>query len=507
MDTGLIITPIAGAVIGYFTNWLAIKMLFRPYKEKKLFGCKLPFTPGLIPKEKDRIAKALGNAVGEQLLTSDTIIESLTKENVLESIDNLMDAGFDKVKLSYLKVDDVAKKIFGEKWQEISNQASDVICKKMSELLASQNCRTAVSEILNSNIRKILDKKLEDLPMEKILQYIKNMLISSFKDISESGIVNSAVEKSVWSFITSLKEDERKISEIVSCSTVDELKDYLSLKAPEAANALISMTDDPEVEEFLKGKIANVISSFTGPLVGMFIKPDDVYVKVIEGITNYFNDPINMPEIEEQIGKAVDKFIENTVGSVATMVSGQIRENTVNKITSFIVSEAGKEENIELFAQRAVDFINDNSQKSIIDIIDFDGTADKKIYDMCVSLTDSIFTKLLEVITPENVEEKICSLLKLRISVPAAHFSLENFISVKKIIKKGYCALVRRAAPKMIEAFSVSGVVEEKVNSFSMEFTEKLILSIAKKELSAITAIGGVLGFVIGLVPVIVSLF
>ena len=42
--------PIIGGVIGYCTNWLAIKMLFRPYNEIKIRGRVLPFTPGIIPK-------------------------------------------------------------------------------------------------------------------------------------------------------------------------------------------------------------------------------------------------------------------------------------------------------------------------------------------------------------------------------------------------------------------------------------------------------------------------
>ena len=51
-----IIPILVGGFIGWFTNYLAIKMLFRPYKEIRVFGIKLPFTPGLIPKEKERIA-------------------------------------------------------------------------------------------------------------------------------------------------------------------------------------------------------------------------------------------------------------------------------------------------------------------------------------------------------------------------------------------------------------------------------------------------------------------
>ncbi len=47
-----LIASIIGGIIGYLTNWIAIKMLFRPYEEKRIFGMKVPFTPGLIPKEK-----------------------------------------------------------------------------------------------------------------------------------------------------------------------------------------------------------------------------------------------------------------------------------------------------------------------------------------------------------------------------------------------------------------------------------------------------------------------
>ena len=61
--------PVIGAVIGYFTNYIAVKMMFRPLKPIKFKNYTLPFTPGIIPKGKDRLAKALGEAVGENLLT------------------------------------------------------------------------------------------------------------------------------------------------------------------------------------------------------------------------------------------------------------------------------------------------------------------------------------------------------------------------------------------------------------------------------------------------------
>lgn len=68
-----IVTIVTGTIIGYGTNYLAVKMMFRPKREVKVFGKTLPFTPGVIPKQKDKLAAAIGNAVGTSLLTKDDI--------------------------------------------------------------------------------------------------------------------------------------------------------------------------------------------------------------------------------------------------------------------------------------------------------------------------------------------------------------------------------------------------------------------------------------------------
>ena len=81
-----VISIIVGAIIGYVTNWLAIKMLFRPQKEIRIAGKRLPYTPGLIPKEKDRMAASVGKAVGEHLLTKETLIEALDNERIRNHI-------------------------------------------------------------------------------------------------------------------------------------------------------------------------------------------------------------------------------------------------------------------------------------------------------------------------------------------------------------------------------------------------------------------------------------
>lgn len=68
-----ILPPILGGIIGYFTNDLAIKMLFRPYKPIWVGKFQLPFTPGLIPRNQARLAKRISDTIMQSLLTPEEL--------------------------------------------------------------------------------------------------------------------------------------------------------------------------------------------------------------------------------------------------------------------------------------------------------------------------------------------------------------------------------------------------------------------------------------------------
>ncbi|MEB3359942.1 MAG: DUF445 family protein [Synechococcales bacterium] len=65
----LVAPPVVGGIIGYFTNDLAIKMLFRPYRPLYLGKRRLPFTPGLIPSNQGRLAQRVADTIMGSLLT------------------------------------------------------------------------------------------------------------------------------------------------------------------------------------------------------------------------------------------------------------------------------------------------------------------------------------------------------------------------------------------------------------------------------------------------------
>ena len=86
IEASYILAPALGGVIGYITNDIAIRMLFRPHKAKYIMGVHIPFTPGIIPKEKGRIAEALGGVISENLMNKDVLERYLLSDDMVGKV-------------------------------------------------------------------------------------------------------------------------------------------------------------------------------------------------------------------------------------------------------------------------------------------------------------------------------------------------------------------------------------------------------------------------------------
>ena len=73
---------------GYGAAWLAVRMLFRPRRSVKIFGLTI-FPQGMIPRHKSRMAKAIGKAVGQELVSQETVLEELF-ERFKDTLDHVV---------------------------------------------------------------------------------------------------------------------------------------------------------------------------------------------------------------------------------------------------------------------------------------------------------------------------------------------------------------------------------------------------------------------------------
>ena len=96
-----LIPPCAGAVIGFFTNVLAIKMLFRPLRAYHIGPFRLPFTPGILPKERGTLAKSIGAMVSRELLTPEIVRARLLKDDIRLLVRELAEKSAGKIDEHY----------------------------------------------------------------------------------------------------------------------------------------------------------------------------------------------------------------------------------------------------------------------------------------------------------------------------------------------------------------------------------------------------------------------
>lgn len=132
-----ILPPLVGAAIGYITNWIAVKMLFRPLYPKYIGKRRLPFTPGIIPRRKDSLARAIGKAVGEELLTKDDLQRAFCGEEkraaaVTKLTDSIMAAAEKSIR--DLSENMVSSQIFEEKKADLAKNVSEKVTLALPEM-------------------------------------------------------------------------------------------------------------------------------------------------------------------------------------------------------------------------------------------------------------------------------------------------------------------------------------------------------------------------------------
>jgi len=156
-----LLPPVIGAIIGWFTNKQAIWMLFNPKKEKRVFGFRVPFTPGLIPRDQILIAKSLGAMIEEKLINSEEIDIRITKEEINGKIKELMDKAVEKNmgKLAFLIP------------ETVMNQVKKFFAPKISELVKDE-----LFNFLNLiNVKQIVEDKVSSFPIEELEEAIQGV--------------------------------------------------------------------------------------------------------------------------------------------------------------------------------------------------------------------------------------------------------------------------------------------------------------------------------------------
>lgn len=220
----LIAIPLVAAAIGYFTNWVAIWMLFRPHKERRLLGLRIPFTPGLIPSRRLEMAERLGAAVAKHLITEEAISTRLDSPEVRAKLEEIISSYFEEL----------LTKELGPLQTLLPSQLKEAAYQKIEDLMPLFLERLALV---------LEDERLKKLIKIELYELIDRLLMKTFK------------EDSLWDML------KLKLMEVFVIS-MEELKQRIDLGVEEAALQLRALLQREEVRARVYRSLVGAIDQF-----------------------------------------------------------------------------------------------------------------------------------------------------------------------------------------------------------------------------------------------------
>jgi Uncharacterized protein conserved in bacteria len=220
--------PVIGAVIGYITNYIAVKMLFRPLRPIKIGKFTVPFTPGIIPKGKNRLGKAIGDAIGDKLLTEEDIAKTMLSEEMknhirLEVKQTLQNGETNGISLGDLIQGYTGEEVFEKKKTELCEAVTVKIVDKASEMSIGKMIADEVGNAIKEKVKgTFLAMMVNDELIKSFAPYIIKHVDAY---IDENGVsvlepyvseeIDQLTQKTTGDFTRLAQKSEIDIPEIV----------------------------------------------------------------------------------------------------------------------------------------------------------------------------------------------------------------------------------------------------------------------------------------------------
>ncbi|MDK0975816.1 DUF445 family protein [Clostridium perfringens] len=491
-----IIGALIGAVIGYITNWLAIKMLFRPREAKYIFGMKLPFTPGLIPKEKSRIANKVGETVGTHLLNSDSLSKALKDDKIKAKFNEVAKEKINQVINSNSTLEQSLKNTLGENYYALKGNMINNITKTILESIQEEEFKNKVKFYIVDSIKERLNKE-----PEKIIDFInsnkfREVIINTLGEEKTRDIIGKALLKEV----KTLGKEDLTIEEVIPENIKPYIEEYVKSQKDTLVDIIKNLLRDNEVSHKIKSAINDNIPS----IVSMFLSGDVIYGKLVSLVDKSLSEEENkeyicdaaLAFVHESMKKKVSDVI-NTVGeeklevisdALGDKISKKINteeniDSIISKLNCKISSFNSYEEIIKVLFNDYENILIDNIDSMISQIVNND-----QLYGEISKIIEKVFDKFLQ-----NSLNDICYNKQ----------NLEN--SIMSILDNLYNDFVENKSAKVLEIVDVSSIVEEQINAFEVDYAEEIIIGIANKELKAITWLGALLGGILGILSPLLS--
>lgn len=506
-------------VHGYFGAWLAVRMLFRPRHPVKIFGLTV-FPQGMIPRHRDRLANAIGKAVGEELVSTETIMEELLgKEFLRKKLGNVVESYTRELMTrDYPSLLDAMP----DKLRPAVTQFIDTLTQKLTahieQVLRSEDSLETIRAFVTRRVDDFLSKRVSEIVDDKEFANVVQFLDGRIK----SAVMSPSLELKVREFISrrvdELANTETPLGDMFTIDAISLLKEKAAeqiapmsrhlteIAAAERTRNQIGALIKKEVHEFYENlpffkkifvsrdnllyEVDDLVNESLPRRIEETLKGDFFAEEARNFINRSIDETLARP-IPDLIGKVAPEQLDRFKSQIVTSIISAIRgDQMLSSISDYLSSMLGK------LRPHSIDAIMQTVQPE----------SEEKLKNMLSKgLVQIIAQPETSAVINSVIAKQIQTLLSRPIGNLAETVSEDQLKNIGETITNTILEAIKEKLPDAIKEFDVGGVVREKINNYPVEKLESLIMSVAREHLRTIELFGALFGFVIGVVQAILS--
>jgi len=498
---------------GYVGAWLAVRMLFRPREPFKILGITL-FPQGMIPRHRDRLANAIGKAVGEELVSQETIMEELLGKDFLRrKIRGVIDSYTqDITSQSYPSLIETLPTNLRAPVLEAITSLQFRVAEHIENVLKSEDSLATISGFVERRVDEVLSRRVSSVVNDERFEDIVTFLEGRIR----SAVQSPALEQKVRGFISSRLDDlantPTPLGELFTPDAVSLLKEKAGEQIAPMAVHLTEIAAAERTRNQIGSLIKREVHNYYEALPffkKMFVSRENLLGEVDdlvnESLPRRIEETLKGDFFAEEARSFIDSSIDNALARPLPELIGKIHPDQLarlkEQITTSILSVIRGEEMMRQMSGYLTETLAKFRPHSIDSIM-------RALHPESEMKLKSMLSKgLLSIVAREDTSKVINSMLATQVEnlLSAPIGRLSDNISEEKLIaaSEGFAdtiiAAIREKLPEVIKDFDVGGVVREKINAYPVEKLESLVLSVAKDHLRKIELFGAVLGLFLGI--------
>lgn len=509
------VTIVGGALAGGLTNTVAIWMLFHPHTPPKLFGWRLRFLHGAVPRSQPRLAAAIGRTVGNQLLTQD----DLTRVFAQSEFRAAFDARMEQFLHDLFEVERGSlREILGpEVMVEADRLAQEIVGHALAKL--DEHVRTAAfASAVESRAQEFADFLAAE-PAGDILTPERATRLATAADSWLESLVASenfrgTVSTSVARAAESVLKADAAVEDLLPLGVSEALERAVAGYLPLAIGRLGALLEDPAVRERLEQTVQELLQRFLGDL--QFHKRVVARLLVTERTVKRILNALKQEGTERMAAMLKEAPAQRAMAKSIREAVRELLQRPVSEVLGK-PDDSGGFEAREAIAAWLVDVARDpTARKLVTDALTkrlaaasegtwgelVGGVEPERLSQWVVAAARS---ELAGTVYRETAQRLVTATFDRPIGRPARFLPANAVKDTGRVLGDPLWRWLQSQIPSVVQRLDIAARVEEKVVAFPLEKMEKMVRSVSERELRTIIRLGYALGAFVGTLLVAVN--